>query len=110
MGWSSWLRAMGCLPPHTVLLVGSPSRAGAAAPGTAVCCLTPLAAAAWAPTGSKESCMLLRENKGFLNFSLLRLAAALCAPRTTADLHPRYGSANRSPGLGLAGLEHKAAS
>ena len=92
-----------------MLLAGSSSRAEAAAPGTAVYCLTPLAAAAWALTGSKGSCMLLRENKGFLN-SGLRLAAARHAPCTTADLHPWYSSAHHSPGLRPAGLEHKAAS
>lgn len=94
----------------TVLLVGALPGAEAAAPGTALCFLTPRAAAAPASAGSKESCMLLKENKGILNLSLLRLAAALRAPCAPADPHPWYSSANCSPGLGPAGLEHKAAS
>lgn len=47
----------------------------------------PGAAAAWAGTGSKESCLLRGKNKGFLNLSVLKLASALRAPCSLVQEH-----------------------
>lgn len=51
----------------------------AALPWTLQFAARPGAAAAWAGTGSKESCLLWGKDKGFLNLSVLKFASALRA-------------------------------
>ena len=106
VSWDQRGCVRGAVRPHARCSVQA-ALPRAEAPGSAVCCLTPLAAATCAVTGSKENCALWRENKGFLNLSVLRLAAALRTPCTAQPCTPGTAPLITAAGWGQQGWSTK---